>query len=126
MIKLEHKADVPRPPARQVSLRHGGNEVPADPDLALAGAVQAGNEIEQRRFARATGAHQAEILAFRHIEVEVIEDIDLLAAAREVLVNPAHAHNRLRGHTHSSMQSAMSLARHASDGQRGWHALRYS
>ena len=125
VIELEHEPDVPRAPARQLPLRHGGDEVLPDPDLALAGAIQTGDQIQQRGFARAAWPHQAEIFAFRHVEVQVVEDVDLLAAAREVLVNAPHAHNRLRGHTHSS-DTSPKRKRGILANASGWHRARRS
>src|SRR5260221_6787137 len=40
------------------SLGHLRDQLPADPHLALAGAIQTGNQIQKCRFARTAGTHQ--------------------------------------------------------------------
>ncbi len=72
--------------------------IAADPDLALAWPIEAGDQVEQRRLARTRRSHQAEELAFGHLQVQVVEHVDLLAAAREVLVHTTDADNRFGGH----------------------------
>ena len=68
VIELEDEADVPRPPAGELAFGHLRDAVVADPDFAFAGLVEAGDQVEQRRLARAAGAHQAEELAFGDFE----------------------------------------------------------
>src|SRR5205085_11061307 len=47
---------------------------------------------------RSGRAHEGEELALGYVEVQVGEDLDLLAAADERLVQAAHADDRLRTH----------------------------
>src|SRR5262249_33217889 len=47
-----------------------------------------GDEVQQRRLAGAGRPHEREELALGHLQRQVLEDVDLLAAAAEVLVDP--------------------------------------
>ena len=53
------------------------------PNLALAGRIDAGDQVQERRLARAAGPHQPQELARGHFQREVLEDVDALAAAAE-------------------------------------------
>ena len=64
-----HAADLHRPAGRRIE--------PAD-------------QVEQRRLARPGRAHQRQEVALRDVEVDALQDVDALAAAREVLVNVAN------------------------------------
>ena len=59
-----------------------------------AGPVEPGDQVQQRGLARAAGAHQAEELAFGHVERQLLEHVDPLAAAAEELVHAADAHDQ--------------------------------
>ena len=63
----------------------------ADPDFAFAGPIESGDQVEQRRLARAARPHQAEELAFGNFQVQAVEHVDPLAAAAEVLVDAIDA-----------------------------------
>src|SRR5205807_8520691 len=102
MVELENEADVARPPARQLSFAHLGDELAADPDLAFARPGQAGDQVQQRRLARAAGSHESHELALGHFQAQAFENIDLLAAAPEVLVNIQDAHDKFTCHANYS------------------------
>src|SRR5438477_141541 len=97
VVELEDEADVARPPAREFCLAHIADQVIADPDFAGAGLIEAGDQVEQRRLARAGRPHQGEVLALGHVEAEVDQHVDLLAAAPEILVQATDPHDRF-GH----------------------------
>ena len=44
--------------------------------------VEPAQQVQQRRLARAARAHEGDELAALHVEVEALEHVDLLAAAR--------------------------------------------
>ena len=96
MIELEDEADVPGPPAGQLAFAHGGNQLVLHPDVALAGRIDPGDQVQERRLARAAGPHQAQELALGHFQREVLEDVDALAAAAEELVDVVDANDRAR------------------------------
>src|SRR5438876_9753150 len=101
MIELENETDMPGSPAGQLPFRHIGNLVFTNPDVALAGLVQAGDQIEEGRLAGAARSHEPEKLAVGHFQIEVLQDVDLLAAAREELMHAQNLHDRFRGHAGS-------------------------
>ena len=57
--------------------------------------VQAAQEVQERRLARAARAHEGDELARVHVEVQPLQDVDLLAAAPVALVEPARADEAL-------------------------------
>ena len=70
---LKNIADAARAQSIALGLTGGGKVVVVEPHGAGSGAEDAGDTIEQRRFARATGAAQGSLLAglerkVRHIE----------------------------------------------------------
>src|SRR5437868_2032260 len=96
MIKLKHKANVPRSPAGQLRLRHGRDQLIAYENLSLAGDIEPRNQIQERGLARTARSHQGQELSFGHIEAQPIEDVDLFAAAREEFVNAVDANDGRR------------------------------
>ena len=72
MIKLEHEPNMLVAPTRQLRFVHGRYASVADPDLAFAGSVQSGDQIEQRCFAGTARSHQSQELALWHIEVQIV------------------------------------------------------
>jgi len=99
MIELENEAHVPRPPAGQLAFGHRRDQLLAHPDLPLAWLVESGNQIQQRRLAGTTGAHQAQKFAFRDIQRQVVQDVQSLAAAFEVAMYAVNAYDpTLLGH----------------------------
>src|SRR5581483_3022148 len=69
----------------------------ADPDVALARLVEPGDQVEQGRLAGAGRPHQRQELALAHLQAEVDQHVDLLAAPAEILVQLQAADYRL-GH----------------------------
>ena len=59
----------------------------ADLDRAAGRRVEAADQVEQRRLARARRSHQREEVALRDLEVDALQHVDALAAAGEVLVD---------------------------------------
>src|SRR5205823_28783 len=102
VVELEDEADVPGPPAGQFAFGHFGDDVLADGDAALGGAIEAGNEVEQRGLAGPGRPHEREELAGAHVEREPLEHLDGLAAARERLVQVANLNDGLE-HTNSEL-----------------------
>src|SRR5262249_25629493 len=85
--------DMPRPPAGQLAFAHGRDVLAAHPNVAGAGAVEAGNEVQQRRLAGTARPHQAEEFTGLHFKAQVVENVDLLASAGEELVYVMDADN---------------------------------
>ena len=63
--RLEHEADVLAPQARQLAVLHVRDVHAGDRDGARAGRVEAGEQVHQRRLARARRAHDGGELAAR-------------------------------------------------------------
>ena len=73
-------------------------------------AVEAAEQVQQRRLARPGRPHQREEVAARDVEVEPLQHVDPLAAAVEHLVHVAHRHQRRRRSArHALMHVAPSL-----------------
>jgi hypothetical protein len=102
MIKLEDEADVLGAPVGQPALGHGRYPFFLHPDVAFAGRIDAGDQVQERRLARAAGTHQPQELAVGHFEREVLEHIDAFVAAAEVLVNVLDADDGGGGMGHES------------------------
>ncbi len=66
--------------------------------LALGGAVEAGDQVQQRRLARARRAHQRQELALVHREVEVDQHGDDELVAAVFLVHAAQLDRMLFAH----------------------------
>src|SRR5262245_49027777 len=81
VVKLEHEPDRPRAPVGKLGLRELRDVDAVDQDRARVGLVDPGNEVEQRRLARARRPHQAEEVAALHVEREVVQHRHHLAAA---------------------------------------------
>src|SRR5262245_59164489 len=58
----------------------------------FAGPVESADQIEQRALARAGRPHQCEKISFRHFQVQVRQDVNLLRAATENFVHTVHVH----------------------------------
>jgi hypothetical protein len=56
VIELKDEPDVPRAPVGELALRHARDLVPVHPHLARVGLVETGDQVEERRLARAAGA----------------------------------------------------------------------
>src|SRR5262249_36953595 len=52
-----------------------GERVAGDTDLAAVGAVEAGDQVEQRRLPRARGTHQRDEPSRRHVQRHVLERV---------------------------------------------------
>src|SRR5262245_4628341 len=98
MVELEDEADAARSPLGELAFGHFRDVRIADPNIASAGAVQAGDQVEQRRLAGAGRTHDSEKLPLGDFEGQIVEHINLLAAAGEVFVHAAHLDNGPVGH----------------------------
>ena len=86
VVELEDEADVPRPPAGELAFGHRRDFGVADADFAGRRLVEPGDQVEQRRLARAGRPHEREKFAGGDVERQVVQDLDRLAAAHERLV----------------------------------------
>ena len=85
VVELEDEADVLRAPAP--TARRPTSLSMRSPPTSIAPSrrrVEPADQVEQRRLARAGRAHQREEIALRNVEVDALEHVDALAAAREV------------------------------------------
>ena len=62
---------------RQLRLPHRGDVAAADHDPAARRLVDAGDQVQERRLARAGRPHQRDVLPFRDVEIEAHQDRDL-------------------------------------------------
>ena len=62
---------------------------PATVMLPREGHVETAEKIQQRGFAGAAGAHEGDELAFVHVEIQALQDVDFFAAAAVGFVETA-------------------------------------
>ena len=113
--RLEHDPDIVSAKARERVLVEAPGRWPATMHRAGVGALQPGHDHQQRRFARARRADQADRLAGAYMQVDVLEDMDPRRAAAERQVD---AGERDRRACQSDEVSFMWLLRCAGDSRR--------
>jgi len=74
---LPDEADLLAPVGDEVGWGHRQQVAPADEGAAGAGHVEAGEDVQERRLARARGADDRHQLAAAHLEVEAAQRDDL-------------------------------------------------
>src|SRR5262249_14780721 len=94
VVELEDEAHVVAAAGRERALGGWPDLGARDDDLARGRAVDARDQVEERRLARARGAHQGYELALGHLEVDAVEDHDLLAVPLVDLSDLRDAHHR--------------------------------
>ena len=87
-VVLGDVAELPVPARSQRSHIRPGDGLAPESDLALGRRIDLGDEVQQRRFARARRADDREQLAVPHVEREVADREHRLAAARARLEAP--------------------------------------
>ncbi len=70
---LEDESNLFRAHAIQFVRRNAGNVLAVEPDFAGCGAVEAANQIHQRRFTRPGGAHDGKPFALRDVQRDAVE-----------------------------------------------------
>ena len=71
VVHLEHEADVIRAPLAERAVAERVGALAGDLDRAGARPVQAADQVQQRRLARARRPHQREEIPFRDVQVEL-------------------------------------------------------
>ena len=74
--RLEDEADVLAAQARELAVVHARDVLAGDVDRARAGRVEAGEQVHQRRLARARRAHDGGELAGREVERDAAQRVD--------------------------------------------------
>ena len=77
---LEDEADFLVADAGELVVVERGDVVAVEPVVALGGRVEAADEVHQRGFAGAGGAHDGDVLVVADAEVDAAEGVDLLVA----------------------------------------------
>jgi hypothetical protein len=82
---LEDESNLFGAHAIQIAGGNAGNILPVEPDFAGGRAVEAADQIHQRRFARSGRAHDREPFSRRDVQRDVVESVNglfwVLAAA---------------------------------------------
>src|SRR6185312_2810108 len=81
VVELEHEADVGRAPFCERALAEFVDARAADRDAAVAGRIQATDQVQQGGLARSGRTHQGEEVALRDVEIDMMQHFDLLLAA---------------------------------------------
>ena len=92
---LEHRGDAAGPDLRELELGHPGDLDVTEEDAAGAGLLDAAEEGEQGRLARAAGSEEGHPLACRDREVDALQRDDVVPLEGAVEVDDAlapHAH----------------------------------
>src|SRR5262249_39426902 len=100
-----------RSPLGELAVRHAIELRPRDLDRPGAGSIEAGDDVEQGRLARARRPHQRLERAARHVEIELVEDADRLLAPVEGLGDAGQGHDALAvaAHQRFSLTSCPSV-----------------
>jgi hypothetical protein len=98
VVELEDEADIGRAPARQLTLAQALDVLAGELDLAGAGRVDAAEQVQQRRLARAGRTHDGDEVAMRDRHAEMIEYGDRLAPLGEALGNVGEFDQRFARH----------------------------
>ncbi len=77
---LEDEADLLVANAGELVVVELGDVVAVEPVVALRGRVEAADEVHQRGFAGAGGAHDGDVLVVADAEVDAAQGVDLLVA----------------------------------------------
>ena len=94
IVELEDEADVARAPVGEFGFVELADILAGDDQLAGIGAVDAGDQVEQRALARPRRPHQREELALADVETDAAEDGDLLLSAPVGLDDVAQRNQR--------------------------------
>ncbi|MCY1553675.1 hypothetical protein D9M68_901820 [compost metagenome] len=79
---LRHDADI----GAQAILRHLGDVVPVDQDVAIGAIVEAQQQVDDGRLARPRTTDKADLLARTDMQVEIVDHAGLLAVVeRDIL-----------------------------------------
>src|SRR5436190_24246225 len=73
MVELEHKSNVSISQPREVVSGHGGHIVLFNTKRARVRAIEAAQEMQQRRFADSRGADDGQHLAELDLEIQIFE-----------------------------------------------------
>src|SRR5439155_20325023 len=87
VVELEHQADVPGAPRRQLTVRHPVNGLVANRNGPTRRTVQAADQIQQGGFAGTRGAHQGEKFAPPHVEVQTDQHVDFFGPTMKDLLD---------------------------------------
>ncbi len=94
VVELEDEADVPRAPFGELSAGEPVDSLAGHLHFALVGAVEPADQVQQRGLARAGGTHQGQELTGGHLQVDAVQHLDLLLAARIALDDVLDGHDR--------------------------------
>ena len=81
VVHLEDETDVARAPVGQLAAGHVRDFIAGHADGATRGNIEAAQQIEQSRLARAARPHEGHEIALIDIKVQALQDVDVLIAA---------------------------------------------
>ena len=79
-----------RAPSGELTAGHVRNLVAGDRNAALGRHVQAAQKIQERGLAGAARAHEGHELAFIHVEIQTLQDVDHFSAAAVGFIKAAN------------------------------------
>ena len=82
--RLEDEADFLVADAGQFVVIEFADEMAVEPVIALAGSIEAADEVHQRRFAGAGGSHDGDVLVALDAQVDAAQGMHLLLGAHVV------------------------------------------
>ena len=90
VVELEDEPDVARAPCRERVLVETGERLARDDDLAAVGAVETGEEVQQRRLPRARRPHERDEASAGNAQRDVLERVHEVDAAAVEARHVAH------------------------------------
>ena len=78
--RLEDEADLLVAHPRELAVVHRRHELAVQPVLAVVGRIEAADHVHQRRLARARRAHDRDVLAALHGEIDAAQRVNHLGA----------------------------------------------
>src|SRR5437870_3709900 len=95
VVELKDESDVAGPPAGQRRLAEAGDLLAVDDDPTARRPVDAGDQIKQRRLARAGRTHQSQKIAARNVQRDPVQNGDVKFVALVDLANIADLNQSL-------------------------------
>ena len=97
VVRLEDETDPRGPNPGELIVVHAGDVVAAEVIAAVAGAIEAAQQVEQRALAGAGRPHDGDVIPLRHVERHAAQGADGFALEDVILANVDELSRQLHG-----------------------------